>query len=183
MAKKHFDQPGILVVDDSPITLQSLTMVLTNFGYRVLTAESGHAAMEVLKTNLPDLIILDIDMPQPDGYKICSWIKENSATRDIPVIFLSGLEETFDIVKGFNAGANDYMVKPIATDELLIRVKTILSFTAKYKEIQERNKVLAAENERLLQNEARINARVAELEQKLHLKGSKQQRSGKEIHS
>ncbi len=105
-----------------------------------------------------------------DGYKICARIKQNQETRDIPVLFLSGFEETFDIVKGFNAGAIDYITKPVATDELMVRVQTHLSQLSRHRELLETNVALVTENREYIVNEARLKARVAELEQELRLK-------------
>jgi len=173
MDRKDKKISTILVVDDSPVTIQSISAVLIRFGYLVLSAERGSAALELLKAETPDLIILDIDMPELDGYKICARIKQNQKTRDIPVLFLSGFEETFDIVKGFNAGAIDYITKPVATDELMVRVQTHLSQLSRHRELLETNVALVTENREYIVNEARLKARVAELEQELRLKSTK----------
>jgi two-component system, sensor histidine kinase and response regulator len=161
-------QPAtILVTDDSPVTIQSITSILEENGYRVLTARNGTAALDLLKTELPDLIILDIDMPVLGGYDTCQKIKENDPTREIPVIFISGFDETFDKVKGFSCGAVDYLVKPVAREELLVRVHTHLTLRMMQKEILEINAALLQENRTRIFTEARLKARIAELENEI----------------
>ena len=102
----------ILVVDDTPTNLQVLFELLNQEGYRVASAKDGAAALARVESFIPDLILLDIMMPEMDGYAVCKQLKANPNTADIPVIFLSALDLTFDKIKAFEVGAADYINKP-----------------------------------------------------------------------
>ena len=117
---------SILVVDDATANLQFLTNVLTEQGYTVYPASDGELALEFVRSNLPDLIVLDIRMPGMDGYEVCRRLKADARTRAIPIIFISILEDEGEKVKGFQAGAVDYMTKPFQPAEVLARVRTHL---------------------------------------------------------
>lgn len=114
--------PTILVADDEPINRSLIQRRLERAGYRVLTAENGREAVEKTLAALPDLVILDVMMPVMDGLEACRRIKDDEATRDIPVIFLSARDETEVKVNGLSLGANDYISKPFKAEELLARV-------------------------------------------------------------
>jgi sigma-B regulation protein RsbU (phosphoserine phosphatase) len=127
MAAKKAPKPGtILIVDDSPVNLQVLVRTLDGTGHRVLVATGGKAAIEIAQRARPDLILLDVMMPGIDGFEVCRAIKENAATKDIVIIFLSALGEVADKVAGLEMGAADYITKPIQADEVLARVATHL---------------------------------------------------------
>lgn len=115
-------QLTILVADDEPVNRALIQRRLEREGYRVLTAQNGSVAVEKTKATLPDLVILDVMMPEMDGLEACRLIKEDEATRDIPVIFLSARDETEMKVSGLTLGANDYISKPFKAEELLARV-------------------------------------------------------------
>lgn len=122
-----FDQakekvPVILVADDEPINRSLIQRRLEREGYRVFTAENGRRAVELARETLPDLIILDVMMPEMDGLEACRLIKEGETTHDLPVIFLSARDETEMKVNGLTLGANDYISKPFKAEELLARV-------------------------------------------------------------
>ncbi len=117
-------KPLVLVVDDVQDNLVIASAMLKKNGYDVKTATSGESALELLKEIKPDLILLDIMMPGIKGYEVCEKIKANPDIKDIPVIFLTSLSETPDIVKGFQSGAADYVTKPFNSAELAARVKT-----------------------------------------------------------
>jgi PAS domain S-box-containing protein len=119
-------RPLILVVEDAPANLSILLELLSSHGFEVSVAEDGESALEQLHHMRPDLILLDVLMPKLDGFETCARLKANPATREIPVIFMSGLSETVDKVKGFALGAVDYITKPIQHDEVLARVSTHL---------------------------------------------------------
>ena len=124
---RHAPKPStILVVDDSPVNLHVLVRTMDGTGHRVLVATSGKAAIEIAERARPDLILLDVMMPDVDGFEVCRAIKENPATRDIVIIFLSALGEVADKVAGLEMGASDYITKPIQADEVLARVATHL---------------------------------------------------------
>lgn len=116
----------ILIVDDTPKNIQLLGTVLKNVGYKIIVATSGEQALGILDKIKPDLILLDVMMPDLDGYETCKIIKESEKLKHIPVIFLTAKTQPEDIVKGFQLGAADYIIKPFNSSELLARVKTHL---------------------------------------------------------
>jgi two-component system cell cycle response regulator len=118
--------PLILVADDEPVNLALIKRRLEWEHYRVETAEDGGQAVEAARRTLPDLIILDVMMPVLDGLEACRLLKEDPATRDIPVIFLSALDDTDTKVRGLSLGANDYVSKPFRVEELLARVSVAI---------------------------------------------------------
>ncbi len=118
--------PVILVADDEPVNLALIRRRLEWEQYRVETAEDGGQAVEAARRVLPDLIILDVMMPVLDGLQACRLLKEDPATRDIPVIFLSALDDTDTKVRGLGLGANDYVSKPFRVEELLARVSVAI---------------------------------------------------------
>jgi PAS domain S-box-containing protein len=113
----------ILVVDDTTANLQLLTRLLTAHGYTVHPASDGELALEFVRSTLPDLILLDIRMPGMDGYEVCRRLKADKRTHSIPVIFISILEDECNKIKGFQAGAVDYITKPFQAEEVLARVR------------------------------------------------------------
>lgn len=120
---REYKSPTILVADDEPINRTLIQRRLEKAGYYVLAAENGREAVEAALRSLPDLIILDVMMPLMDGLEACRLIKENEATHDIPIIFLSARDETDVKVSGLSLGANDYISKPFKAEELLARVE------------------------------------------------------------
>ncbi len=120
------DQQEILVVDDTPASLQLLTGILTGHGYRVRPASAGHLALRSVAAEAPGLILLDVKMPDMDGYEVCRRLKADEHSRKIPVIFISALGETTEKVEGFKAGGVDYITKPFNPEEVLARVGTHL---------------------------------------------------------
>ena len=127
----------ILIVDDTPKNIQVLGQMLSDRGYEIIVASNGNQALKVVEKVIPDLILLDVMMPEMDGYETCQHLKNNEITKDIPVIFLTAKVETDDIVKGFELGAVDYVTKPFNSIELLRRVKTHLESHQKSKQINE----------------------------------------------
>ncbi len=114
--------PHILIVDDIPRNLQVLALLLDKAGYRVSMAMEGGTALEMIKVEPPDLILLDVMMPGLDGLEVCRRLKADEAVRDIPVIFLTARAELEDLEEGFRLGAVDYVTKPFRGAELLARV-------------------------------------------------------------
>ena len=114
----------ILAVDDNPRNLQFLGKLLSDNGFEVAMAQSGQQALNFIRKNDPDLILLDIMMPEMDGFAVCEKIKADFAACHIPIIFLTAKTDTRDVVKGFEAGGVDYVTKPFNSAELLARVKT-----------------------------------------------------------
>jgi diguanylate cyclase (GGDEF)-like protein len=136
------DSVNILVIDDHLNNLRMLSTLLSQRGYQVRKARSGSIALETVKVNLPDLILLDIKMPDMSGYEVCRQLKANPETCEIPVIFISVLETTFDKIKGFKLGGNDYITKPFQSDEVLARVENQLT-------IQRQKQLLIKQNQQL----------------------------------
>jgi DNA-binding response OmpR family regulator len=126
----------VLVVDDNPQNLQVLGPMLENKGYDVAFATSGEQALEFIDSEIPDLVLLDIMMPDMDGYQVCKRLKKEKTTASIPVIFLTAKSDTDDIVQGFEAGGVDYVTKPFNSAELLARVKTHLELKNAREEIK-----------------------------------------------
>ncbi|MBD3561608.1 response regulator, partial [Planktothrix sp. FACHB-1355] len=110
---------NILVVDDCPNNLRVLSSILTQNGYIVRKALDGEIAISACQKILPDLILLDIMMPNMDGYQLCQYFKQNEKTRHIPIIFISALDDVLDKVKAFNSGGADYISKPFEVKEVL----------------------------------------------------------------
>jgi signal transduction histidine kinase len=117
----------VLIVDDTLFNLHMLSKILTDHGYLVRVARSGSQALEDTITDPPDIILLDIIMSEMDGYEVCQRLKANRSTRDIPVIFMSALDEVMDKVRAFSIGAVDYITKPFQAEEVLARVDTHLT--------------------------------------------------------
>lgn len=129
--------PTILVVDDNPVITKLLEELLARAAYRVRAVTCGHEALECLKSLRADLVLLDVDMPGESGFAVCRAIKANPLTQDIPVIFVTSRSEREDIVNGFAAGGQDYIVKPFTRAELLARVRTHLTLRRMQKDLQE----------------------------------------------
>ncbi|MCK4700479.1 MAG: response regulator, partial [Bacteroidales bacterium] len=108
----------VLIVDDTPKNIQVIGSILMEQKYRISVAKNGREALKVVKDVKPDIILLDIMMPELDGFETCKQLKESPETRDIPVIFLTAKIETEDIVKAFELGAVDYVIKPFNPKEL-----------------------------------------------------------------
>jgi PAS domain S-box-containing protein len=139
MSQSGANHNNILIVDDTPENLTMLTQMLTQKGFLVRPAINGEIALKTIQKVLPDLILLDIMMPDMDGYEVCQHIKADEHTRDIPVLFISALDETLDKVKAFDVGGVDYITKPFQEEEVLARVETHLKLRDSQKRLQEKN--------------------------------------------
>jgi signal transduction histidine kinase len=149
----------ILVVDDNPANLNLLSNLLREHGYDVRPAISGVLALKMVGLELPDLILLDVKMPEMDGYEVCRHLKADERTREIPVIFLSALREAIDKVGAFSVGGVDYITKPFQFEEVLARVGTHISLRSMQKHLEEANEQLRRSHEEL---ERRVKERTAE---------------------
>jgi len=125
----------ILVVDDKPENLRLLSQILTGAGYKVQVAGDGRAALHTSQTNPPDLILLDIMMPEMDGFELCRQLKEAPQTRNVPIIFVSALSSPFDKAQAFAAGGMDYITRPFQANEVLAHVQTYLSIRSLQKDL------------------------------------------------
>ncbi|MGJ5629016.1 hybrid sensor histidine kinase/response regulator [Nostoc sp. CALU 1950] len=135
----------ILIVDDTPINLEVLFDFLEYYGFKVLITEDGSSAINIAEHASPDLILLDVLMPGIDGFETCRLLKKNPATQDIPVIFITAMNDKVDKVKGLNLGAVDYITKPLEHEEVLARVNTHLRLRNLTKKLTEQNKRLEME--------------------------------------
>jgi C4-dicarboxylate-specific signal transduction histidine kinase len=140
---------SILIVDDVPANLQLLSGMLMKQGYKVRPATSGALALEAARRAPPDLILLDVTMPEMDGFEVCRRLKAEPELADIPVLFISALGDASDKVRAFGEGGQDYITKPFQVEEVLARVNTHLALRRAVREAQERNAVLSETLEEL----------------------------------
>jgi sigma-B regulation protein RsbU (phosphoserine phosphatase) len=131
---------NILIVDDTPANLRLLSQMLSERGYGVRAVTSGARALESVYVTQPSLILLDIRMPEMNGYEVCERLKQDPRTKDIPIIFISALNEIADKVRGFNLGGVDYITKPFQFEEVLARVETHIALRRLQKQLQDANK-------------------------------------------
>jgi class 3 adenylate cyclase/CheY-like chemotaxis protein len=147
--------PGrVLVVDDTPVNLKLLADLLTAKGYTVTTATSGAEALARIAAEPPDLVLLDVMMPGMSGYEVCRKIRDNPGTAMVPVVMVTALDPAQERVKGIEAGADDFLTKPIHQPELLARVRSLLRVKMLWDEVAELNRTL----------EGRVAEQVAQLE-------------------
>jgi signal transduction histidine kinase/FixJ family two-component response regulator len=141
----HSFKGNILIVDDISTNLQLLAQILSEQGYKTRTAPNGQLALRSIDLTPPDLILLDIMMPAMDGYQVCQALKASPKTKDIPVIFISALNEVFDKVKAFEVGGVDYITKPFHDQEVIVRVSNQLIQRRLFQKIQQQNHSLESE--------------------------------------
>jgi signal transduction histidine kinase/BarA-like signal transduction histidine kinase len=141
----------ILVVDDRPENLRLLSEILSKHNYKVRRVTSGKQAIEAALINPPELILLDIMMPDMNGYEVCQYLKSQAQTSEIPIIFLSALDQTFDKVKAFEVGGIDYITKPFQVEEIIIRVKNQFTILHQKSSLQAQQKQLTQQNQQLKQ--------------------------------
>ena len=130
---------SILAVDDNPDNLRLLEKLLTEHRYKARIATNGSMALATVRKKAPDLILLDIMMPGMDGFDVCRQLKSDPLTANIPIIFISAINETLDKVTAFSLGAVDYILKPFQEDEVLARVKTHLTVSILQRQLEMRN--------------------------------------------
>jgi putative two-component system response regulator len=135
--------PTILVVDDTPANLGVLFDILDRVGYEVLVSQNGLSAINRARHTQPDLILLDVMMPDMDGFEACRHLKADARTQHIPIIFMTALSETVNKVTGFSLGAVDYITKPFQVEEVLARVRTHLTLQQLHNELKAKNAMLA----------------------------------------
>ncbi|MFA6284220.1 MAG: HD domain-containing phosphohydrolase [Desulfurivibrionaceae bacterium] len=138
---KEFSRCTVLLVDDTKENIDVLVGAMAG-AYDIMVAMDGETALDISRSRLPDLVLLDIMMPGLDGYEVCRRLKSSPATRDIPVIFLSALTEITSKAKGFKLGAVDYITKPFEVEEVRVRVKTHLSLRLAQRQLARQNELL-----------------------------------------
>lgn len=146
----HSSQPAnsranILIVDDTPDNLRLLSQILTEHHYQVRAVTNGERALESVHLLPPDLIFLDIKMPGIDGFEVCRQLKADAAVRNIPVLFVSALDDVSDKVKAFTLGGVDYITKPFQAEEVMARVETHLALRDLQKQLENANRKMALE--------------------------------------
>ncbi|MFC1936261.1 adenylate/guanylate cyclase domain-containing protein [Chloroflexota bacterium] len=144
----------ILLVDDTAANLRLLSTFLNENGFKTRSVISGQMALTAIQSSPPDLVLLDITMPEMDGYQVATRLKGDPQTADIPIIFISALDETLDKVKAFEVGGVDYITKPFQFEEVLARVETHLTLRGLQRELEQQNEIL----------EERVQERTADLQ-------------------
>jgi PleD family two-component response regulator len=132
----------ILVVDDNPDNLRLLDGILSEHHYKIRLAPGGERALATIRKEAPDLVLLDIMMPDMDGFEVCRQLKADQETAGIPVIFISALDEIIDKVKAFSIGGVDYITKPFKSEEVLARVRTHLTLRCLQRNLEKKNRQL-----------------------------------------
>ena len=141
----------ILIVDDNKENLEVLFSTLEDLDVKLLIAKDGNQALKIASTAKPDIILLDIMMPEMDGYEVCSKLKKDKELRDISILFISALNQVGDIIKGLDLGAHDYISKPFNPSEVISRVKTQLAIKNLSLELKDKNEQLETQNNELLE--------------------------------
>ena len=140
----------ILIVDDNPVNLDLLSNMLMDRIYRVRVATNGRRALAAARSRPPDLVMLDINMPEMDGYEVCRQLKAGDETRDVPVIFISALDEAMDKVRAFEVGGADYVTKPFQFEEVLARIENQLKLSRLQRDLERKNAELTRKNDELV---------------------------------
>jgi class 3 adenylate cyclase/CheY-like chemotaxis protein len=161
------EPPRILIVDDTPLNVDVLEARLTAHGYEILAAYDGEEGLEKARAELPDLILLDIMMPKIDGIEVCQRLKADETLPFMPIIMVTAKADSKDIVAGLDAGADEYLTKPVDQTSLVARVKSMLRIKALHDTVLEQSQQLAEWNQRL---EQRVQEQLGELERMGRLK-------------
>jgi len=167
-SSRELPRGDILVVDDKPANVRLLSSMLTEQGYKVRSVISGSMALTAARAAPPDLILLDVKMPEMDGYQVCQQLKADEKTRDIPIIFISALDDAQDKVQAFAVGGVDYVTKPFQVPEVLARVETHLALRNLQKQLQVANAKLTERLEEVAHANAELQARNEELDAFAH---------------
>ncbi len=140
--EKHLSETTILIIDDQPANLSILVDYLEGKGVEVVIAENGESGLSRARFVQPDLILLDVIMPDMDGFEVCRQLKMDKVIDSIPVIFMTALSEVDEKVKGFSAGGVDYVTKPLQLDEIWARVTTHLTISQLHMQLEKQNRKL-----------------------------------------
>ena len=138
-------QAKILIVDDQPDNTKLLSIILALQGYEVVECNRGKLAVDLAKANSPDLVLLDVGMPEMSGFEVCQILKSDRLTQDIPIIFISAFREVDNKTQAFNLGCNDYITKPFQMEEVVARVETQLKYHRLQTELKTKNQQLEQE--------------------------------------
>lgn len=157
----------ILIIDDTPANLEVISNYLEGTGFEIAVAQDGISGLEIARRLQPDLVLLDVLMPDLDGFEVCRRLKASESTRDIPVIFMTSLAEMENKITGFEVGGVDYITKPVQIDEVLARVRTHLALRAMQKKLTNQNAQLQQEISMRQKAEEGLRQAQAELEQRV----------------
>ena len=155
---------SILVIDDNSLNLQLMSSLLRTNGYKPVIANSGANALKYLEQKTPDLILLDIMMPEMDGFEVIKRLKEDASYAEIPVIFLTAKSDVTDVVNGFRLGAVDFITKPFRSEEVLARIKTQLSLKQALIDLEQKNKTLLKLNQQIENARLKLEQQAKQLE-------------------
>ncbi|OKH37271.1 hybrid sensor histidine kinase/response regulator [[Phormidium ambiguum] IAM M-71] len=173
MSPESPEKEAILIIDDSPTNLVLLSELLKESGFTVWLARDGETAICKVQEELPDLILLDVLMPGPDGFEICQRFKSNPLTTEVPIIFMTALSDPVDKIKGMNLGAVDYITKPFRHEEVLARVKIHLKIRKLNQSLAKQNQLLKQEIQERIAVEERLQKLTEELEKRVEERTSK----------
>lgn len=165
------EKGNILVVDDTPANLRLLSAILERSDYTVRQALSGELALQAAQAKIPDLILLDIGMPQMDGYEVCRRLQANAITSQIPIIFISAYDEVMDKVKGFKVGGVDYITKPFHWAEVIARVDNQIKILRLSQQLQRKNTQLEQEIRERVHAESALRVALERLKTLANLDG------------
>lgn len=165
------NQSTILIVDDVPDNIDLLRSLLTRRGFSTQSAPNGEIAVALAESTLPELVLLDVCMPCMDGYQVCEKLKANSATKDIPIIFVSALDDLPDKIKAFKVGGVDYITKPFHSTEVIARIELHLSLRRLQKQLEQQNERLRDEIRDRRAAETALQLANQELQRLAHLDG------------
>ncbi len=171
LLKSTTKEDYILVVDDTPPNVQLLLTMLTRRGYQARGVSDGITALLEIDNQIPDLVLLDINMPNMDGFEVCQQLKSSDRTRDIPVIFISARDEVLDKIQAFTVGGLDYITKPFQIAEVMARVENQLKLRKLQKQLQAQNEQLKQEVNRWVIAEALLQGANEKLERLVNLDG------------
>lgn len=163
--KKEEESPTVgevVIIDDTPENLHLLNDLLSDRGYKVRALPNGQMGLSSCQASPPDLVLLDITMPGMNGYEVAEKLKADSRTRDVPIIFISAMNQTEDKVTAFEAGGVDYITKPLQVDEVIARVKTHISISRMREQINQANEQLLTWNVTLAQAGGRTETNITE---------------------
>jgi two-component system, cell cycle response regulator len=153
----------ILIIDDSVNNQNLLMRILQDHGYQTMAADNGKSGLRIALDDRPDLILMDISMPEMDGFQCCQELREGAATREIPVIFISAMDSIEEKVKAFRVGGVDYITKPFNHDEILVRVGTHLKYRKLLQQLERTNRELGVKIEQLHESKVLVQEREGKL--------------------